>query len=375
VVTRFSALSAIGLVAVILSPSGSSASSVNNATVIELKRRLFPATSQWDLKKLPPPAQRVLKERAIRRKLCGLDVACRISAEVWTADEMQLTADVAASQPNSRQQILYELRGINAILAVYGQGLAPRYPAIDGPDLTLPKVVEKNVKIAVELAGLDPDSADTDEPSLNISASLLYAAGRIEAIQQISEQQKLNKATSSRARFLKWKTYKYSVILALGVGPDDLKTPLSASSKLNVARVARLYFDKQAPIIVVSGANVHPRGTDYYEAFEMQKALIEDYSVPAEAILVEPFARHTTTNLRDTCRLLKSVGAPLDQTALMVSNVDHINYAASGAFTARAMNDLGYVPATIGNRASPTSLEFRPNPICSLIDPSDPLDP
>jgi len=375
VVTRFSALSAIGLVAVILSPSGSSASSVNNATVMELKRRLFPTTSQWELKKLPAPAQRVLKERAIRRKLCGLDVACRISAEVWTADEMQLTADVAASQPNSRQQILYELRGINAILAVYGQGLAPRYPAIDGPDLTLPKVVEKNVKIAVELAGLDPDSADTDEPSLNISASLLYAAGRTEAIQQISEQQKLNKSTSSRVRFLKWKTYRYSVILALGVGPDDLKTPLSASSKLNVARVARLYFDKQAPIIVVSGSNVHPRGTDYYEAFEMRKALIEDYSVPAEAILVEPFARHTTTNLRDTCRLLKSVGAPLDQTALMVSNVDHINYAGSEAFTARAMNDLGYVPATIGNRASPTSLEFRPNPICSLIDPSDPLDP
>ena len=288
---------------------------------------------------------------------------------------MQLTADVAASEPNSRQQILYELRGINAILAVYGQGLAPRYPAIDGPDLTLPKVVEKNVKIAVELAGLDPDSADTDEPSLNISASLLYAAGRIEAIQQISVQQKLNKMTSTRARFLKWKSYKYSVILALGVGPDDLKTPLSASSKLNVAMVARLYFDKQAPIIVVSGANVHPRGTDYYESFEMRKALMEDYGVPADAILVEPFARHTTTNLRDTCRLLKSVGAPLDQTALMVSNVDHINYAGSEAFAARAMNDLGYVPATIGNRASPTSLEFRANPICSLIDPSDPLDP
>jgi hypothetical protein len=113
----------------------------------------------------------------------------------------------------------------------------------------------------------------------------------------------------------------------------------------------------------------------YYEAFEMRKSLIADYGVPAEAILVEPFARHTTTNVRNTCRLLKSIGAPLDQTAVMISNVDHINYAGSETFTARAMNDLGYVPATIGNRASPTSLEFRPNPICSLIDPSDPLDP
>jgi hypothetical protein len=348
---------------------------VNNATVTELKQKLFPATSQWDLKKLPPPAMQVLEQRANRRGQCGQDVTCRISAEVWTADEMQLAADLTASDPNRRQQILYELRGINAILAVYGQGQAPRYPAIDGPDPTRPKVVEKNVKIAVELSGLDPDRADIHEPSLNLSALLLYTAGRLDAIQQTSVQQALNNETSAKARSLNWKNYKYSVILALGVGPDDLKTPLSASSKLNVARAARLYFDKQAPIIVVSGANVHPRGTDYYEAFEMRKALITDYSVPAEAILVEPFARHTTTNVRNTCRLLKSVNGPLDQTALMISNVDHINYAGSETFTARSMNDLGYVPATIGNRASPTSLEFRPNPICGLIDPSDPLDP
>lgn len=374
-VTTSSTLSAIALVAVLLSPSGSSASTVNNATVTDLKQKLFPATSQWDLKKLPPPAKQVLEQRANRRGLCGQDVTCRIAAEVWTTEEMQLAADVTASDPATRQQILYELRGVNSILAVYGQGKAPRYPAIDGPDLSQPKVVEKNVKIAVELTGLDPADSAIHEPSLDISASLIYTAGRLEAIGQKSVQQTLNKETSTRAKFLNWKNYKYSVILALGVGPDDLKTPLSASSKLNVASVARLYFDKQAPIIVVSGANVHPRGTTYYEAYEMRKALIEDYSVPADAILVEPFARHTTTNVRNTCRLLKSVGAPLDQTAVMVSNVDHINYAGSETFTARSMNDLGYVPATIGNRASPTSLEFRPDPICSLIDPSDPLDP
>lgn len=49
------------------------------------------------------------------------------------------------------------------------------------------------------------------------------------------------------------------------------------------------------------------------EALEMKKALIAEYAIPAHAILIEPHARHTTTNLRNAARLLYRYGFPARQ--------------------------------------------------------------
>lgn len=161
----------------------------------------------------------------------------------------------------------------------------------------------------------------------------------------------------------------------LGAGPDDLLTPLSARGKLHVKVAAQRYFDGQAPFIIVSGGAVHPRETRHVEAVEMRRALIERYKVPAHAILIEPYARHTTTNLRNAARLLISMKAPMDRHALVLSDPRHISYVESAEFAARNQKELGYQPGKIGKRTSPFDVAFLPSQDVSRVDPLDPLDP
>ena len=130
-----------------------------------------------------------------------------------------------------------------------------------------------------------------------------------------------------------------------------------------------------APFVIVSGAAVHPRETRFVEAVEMRRALIERYGVPAHAIVIEPYARHTTTNLRNSARLLMSMKAPMDRDALVLSDPRHIDAVESSQFVARNQRELGYQPGKIGKRTSPFDIVFRPSPDSARIDPLDPLDP
>lgn len=107
----------------------------------------------------------------------------------------------------------------------------------------------------------------------------------------------------------------------------------------------------------------------------MRKALIERFSVPPDAIIVDPLARHTTTNLRNASRLLVGMGAPQRQEAVVVSNETHITYVLSPVFKTRNLDALGYMPVVLGRRLSPTSLTFTPDPRSRQVDPRDPLDP
>ena len=50
----------------------------------------------------------------------------------------------------------------------------------------------------------------------------------------------------------------------------------------------RDFRQKKAPFILVSGGNVHPNLTPYNEALEMKMALMREFGVPENAILVDP---------------------------------------------------------------------------------------
>src|SRR6185436_14615860 len=63
----------------------------------------------------------------------------------------------------------------------------------------------------------------------------------------------------------------------------------------------------KAPFIAVSGANVYPQGTPYYEAIEMKTELVR-MGMDEERIIVEARARHSTTNLRNAGRLMFEYG-------------------------------------------------------------------
>ncbi|MEJ7731737.1 MAG: YdcF family protein [Polyangiaceae bacterium] len=97
-----------------------------------------------------------------------------------------------------------------------------------------------------------------------------------------------------------------------------------------------------APLIVVSGGNVHPQGTPHNEALEMKRFLVEA-GIPAAQVAIEPCARHSHTNLRNAGRYLLTRGL---RRALVVTSRDQAMYFGrprSSTFDVRCLADLGYL--------------------------------
>ena len=118
-----------------------------------------------------------------------------------------------------------------------------------------------------------------------------------------------------------WSKYKYSAILVPGLGPEIAGVPLSAGGRARLRIAVRRYLDGLAPVIVVSGGSVHPPRTEFNEAIEMKRALIQDFGVPSDVVIIEPLARRTTTNLRNTARLLVRYGIGLERPILVTTDI------------------------------------------------------
>jgi len=70
---------------------------------------------------------------------------------------------------------------------------------------------------------------------------------------------------------------------------------------------------------------------------------MEEHGVPEEAILIEPYARHTTTNLRNAARLILRYGIPPDRPVLIATDIFQ-NHTISYSLAERCLEELGYVP-------------------------------
>jgi len=90
---------------------------------------------------------------------------------------------------------------------------------------------------------------------------------------------------------------------------------------------------------------------------------------------LEPYARHTTTNLRNATRRMVALGIPLDRPTLIVTDAEQSKYIESQTFSDRNRTELGYLPGAVGRRLSLYDLEFRPSRLSLRHDPRDPLDP
>lgn len=341
------------------------AAPVRDARLAAMAQRLFPTLAGRSL---------AGAARAQRIAACAKAAPCVVEAAILRDDERDaLVAAVGASG----DAVWREVDGLNDVLRVYGVGKLPRYPLIDGSDEAFGSAAfAAIVADAVMLAQVQQDDpALGGDASLSLALALLDANDKDAAIAFEPLDPRYNADAVAKARGVDWTRYRYSAILALGVGPEDLHTPLSARGKVNVRLAAELYARGVAPFIVVSGSAVHPRDTPHVEALEMRRALIERYGVPAAAIVVEPYARHTTTNLRNATRRLIALGAPLDREMLVVSNPGHIDAIESPAFVARNQRELGYQPAAIGARSGPNAITVRPSALSTRVDPADPLDP
>ena len=272
---------------------------------------------------------------------------------------------------------------INALIATYCQGKVARYPLIDSMTYD-PASKSFNQLIGVMLAGLTigedsadgpPQSALFFTPSLRFALRLLQANGRDEAARFIVLGPAENEPALAQAKKVKWAEYPYSSILLLGEGPEIAGEQLSPWGKERVRLGVAAYRAGQAPFIVVSGGFVHPSRTPYCEALEMKRYLIEVYGLPESAVLIEPYARHTTTNLRNASRLIIEHEFPVDQPMLVVSDPIQMAYIESAVFSQRNLVELGYAPVQLGKKISPTAIEALPLRRSLLRDAADPLDP
>lgn len=340
-------------------------------------------------------------------KSCQGDARCQVESLLWTDEEIHL-AELAVSRLTAQNASLQHLaavslrpagtyvlldrqsdgalvamaweicaRGLNEILSVYGQGLPPRYPLIDSASVDMKSAeFQTQLTAAMKAATEEPHApALFFAPSLEAAAGLLALNHRDEAARHEPMETGENREAVAAIATTYWQNYPYTVIVVPGAGGTDKVTPLSADGRKRCILAAEAYKNERAPFILVSGGYVHPSQTPFSEAIEMRRALIADYNIPASAILVDPHARHTTTNMRDAAREIFRYGMPFDRPALMVSDAQQTRYIAAPGFIERNLRELGYVPYRIVKQESDTSLVFLPMLESLQQDPIDPLDP
>jgi hypothetical protein len=265
--------------------------------------------------------------------------------------------------------------GMNRILSVYGLGEDPRYKDIDRVSYDVSTETYRNL-LKAKVAEIKFARAPLFfEPTLNFAIKLLEINRRDEAGRYEPLEQGENKAAVQSLSKIKWSDYPYSFILVLGSGGRDLTSRISPIGAQRTDVAAQLFSEHKAPLIIVSGGHVHPMQTPYCEAIEMKKYLMAKYKIPETSILIEPHARHTTTNFRNAARLAFRYGIPTDRTALVTSSEDHIASSASKEFRTRNLNELGYFPVEFIKRISPVEAEFKPSVASLFFDANDPLDP
>lgn len=268
-------------------------------------------------------------------------------------------------------------KGLDTVLEVYGTGKMPFYQNIDSVSFD---VRSKQYVYAVSILGQQArqDARETNlffQPSLNLSLSLLYANHKDEAVRYDPLGQKENAKAVQAVKTIDFGAYDYASIVVLGGGPENYRDKLSIAGKVNLQLAMKEYRENKAPFIIVSGGHVHPYMTPYCEAVEMKRELMEEYGVPEERIIIEPYARHTTTNMRNATRLMIEYGIPIDKKSLVVTNPWHSSYVESNVFKERCQKELGYQPVDLHKRLSPFTLEFTGNKVSTHQNPYQPLDP
>lgn len=264
---------------------------------------------------------------------------------------------------------------LNHTIAVYAEGQKPNYPQIDSISFDIRKKGYYTLMYDCSSEVVD-GVAKTPlffEPALKAALLYLEINERLNAAGFEPMAATANQAAVERVKQIKWASYPYSHILVPGAGPDNLTTPLSGEGMLRCKAAARQYFAGKAPFVVVSGGAVHPFKTPYNEAAEMKKYMINTLHLPEDAVIIEPHARHTTTNLRNDVRLIFRYGMPMEKPGLIVTDKYQNDFIVN--MEKRCLKELNYVPYRLGRRLSEKALEFYPLVTALQIDADEPLDP
>lgn len=166
------------------------------------------------------------------------------------------------------------------------------------------------------------------------------------------------------------------LVVVPGFTPNGATAPvrLDPIAEGRLARAVEAWRTHSASTILVSGGNVHPEGTPYNEAWEMRRHLVEVLSVPADAVVLEPYARHSTTNLRNAGRFMRAHGVA---EAIVVTDPGQgLYFGLPGitSFSFRCERELGYLVGPLLPAPALGQIRFRPAPEVERRG-NDPLDP
>lgn len=266
---------------------------------------------------------------------------------------------------------------VNNAIDIYGGLKAPNSPAIDSISFD----VKSNIfpKIIYTCAWLDLREAGKDplffRLSLNFALNLVEFNDRNRAADFEPMESGCNQAAIARIGTIRWQDYPYSLILVPGEGPEVPGEALSAIGMIRCRIAVARWREGLAPFLMVSGGKVHPYKTPFSEAAEMKRYMVENLHVPENAIIMEPHARHTTTNIRNCNRLIFRYGIPFNKPCLASSDKFQSGYIASENMQERCRRELGYSPYRNGKRLSETESEFFPEINSLQVDTDEPLDP
>ena len=277
-----------------------------------------------------------------------------------------------------------DANGINYTIGVYAEGNKPNYPNIDSISFKRKDAADSNLfslgYLSLLYNSASVISAESKKSSLffypSLTAALLFLEmnEREQAADFEPMEKGENKASFEKIKSVKWNNYKYSVILVPGAGPEEKDVALSAEGMLRCRLAALQYAKGIAPFIVTSGGKVHPYKTKFCEATEMKKYLMEKLHIPESAIIIEPHARHTTTNMRNTARIIYRYSIPFSKPGITCTTKFQSQYITTTLID-RCKKELNEVPYKNGERLSETEVEFYPLIEALQINPTEPLDP
>lgn len=267
--------------------------------------------------------------------------------------------------------------GINYIIDQFGFGKKLRFPRIDTASYVVTSRYYRGVMKDM-FSLLDEHTDDMKlfhQPSLAIAMRLMDANDRDEPARFEPMEQKDNKKAFDRIKLIQWDKYKYATIVIPGNGPELFTTPISPDNKIHCDIAADRYLKGWAPFIIVSGGYCYPFRGPYCEAIQMKKYLMEKFNIPENAIIIDPHARHTTTNFRNANRLIIRYGIPVDKQSVFITAKMQASSVKSDLFDKRNMHDLGYLPYREKTGISNHDITFYPTYESLHMDPLDPLDP
>lgn len=268
-------------------------------------------------------------------------------------------------------------KGINTILQQYLIGEKPKYASDGMKHFPSEGQYKQLISNKIDLLNQEERADLFCSKLVSFAINLLELNDRNEAVRFEPLMTGHNAAAIQHLTAIQWDKYSYASILLLGDSPNspgDDKM-LSSSAKQRISSAVSALQAKIAPVVIISGANIYPYQTPYFEAIEMKKWMMEKHGINERQIIVEPVARHTTTNLRNGARTILRYKIPANMKSLIITTKAQNDIISATSFHQRCVNELGYMPVLLGDRLSPEQVEFTPLPVSFHTNTLDPLDP